>query len=232
MASKRAKGEPVRATYALWAGSDLFSHEALRSLLDEPLRVSATGGARSGSRGGQAQYNLKELVELAKQNLEHQKPLGKAIDFVDAQKSMPRERNTRWDVKLKQHWVNRMRQENVAFDKMCRMAEYVKQGDARCGKAKAAWHVQRVSPGSEDQGVHADDEGKRARCYYTLIVPLVDNPLAGGTHFPDHGHTFSEYGGALVFDGRIRHLGLGNRSTVDRYFLYAAIYTGSDDNSD
>jgi hypothetical protein len=80
--------------------------------------------------------------------------------------------------------------------------------------------------------VHADDEGKRARCYYTLIVPLVDNPLAGGTHFPDHGHTFSEYGGALIFDGRIRHLGLGNRSTVDRYFLYAAIYTGSDDNSD
>jgi ectoine hydroxylase-related dioxygenase (phytanoyl-CoA dioxygenase family) len=60
----------------------------------------------------------------------------------------------------------------------------------------------------------------------------VDDVLAGGTHFPKLNHTFTSYGGVLVFDGTIEHAGLGNRSKKNRYFLYAAIYTGKDKNCD
>lgn len=227
-AKKTATG-PVRATYALWMGTDLFSRDALAALLNDPLRVTSSGRS---ARGGDGQYSLVQLVNAAARALEGKKPLGRAVSFVDVAGSMPRDAG-RWDVKLTQEWVNRMRGVNVAFARMCQMVEHIKSADPRCGRAKAVWHMQKVSPGSPDQEPHSDDVGGRARCYYTLIVPLTDNPLAGGTHFPDHGHTFADYGGALVFNGIIKHAGLGNRTTdQDRYFLYAAIYTGTDKNSD
>ena len=93
-----------------------------------------------------------------------------------------------------------------------------------------------VHPGSPSQDVHIDDAASRRggnRCYYTLIVPLSSHSSLG-THFPtlnsNRGHTFATFGGALVFDGGVEHAGLANRSTHDRIFLYAAVFTGEDKN--
>lgn len=60
------------------------------------------------------------------------------------------------------------------------------------------------------------------------VISLVDNPNAGSTFSPELRKTFASFGGALMFDGSVEHVGLGNRSTQICYFLYSAIYTGQD----
>ena len=124
-----------------------------------------------------------------------------------------------------------MRGTNVAFREACSMLEQHKRNDTRCKNASVDWHVQIVYPGSPDQKLHMDDtRGGGKRCYFTFIIPLVENPRAGGTFFPKLGRVFASYGGGVLFDGRIEHAGLGNKSKITRYFLYAAIHTGIDPN--
>jgi hypothetical protein len=121
---------------------------------------------------------------------------------------------------------------NDAFRKACDMIDVLKESDRKCKKAHVDWHAQVVFPGSPAQDPHIDDRtSKRGkRCFYTMIVPLVDDIRAGGTYFPKLNHTFASFGGVLIFDGTIEHAGLANQSTQNRFFLYAAIYTGKDDN--
>ena len=160
---------------------------------------------------------------------------GVAQRFIDPDGICPRERETRWDVKLTVTWVEKMREVNVAFAKACEIAEGIRKMNPTCKKANIEWHVMIVHPGSPSQPVHVDDEAsllpRRKRCYYTLIIPLTPpRPGSGGTHFPKLGHTFVSFGGALVFDGGVEHAGLANRSSHDRIFLYAAVFTGKDRN--
>lgn len=214
--------------FSVWMQDNLFSADALRALLEDPLTVS--NGGRTSARGTD-KFSLQSLIAAAISLNEKKKELGRAKSFVDVECIMPREHKTRWDVKLTDNWVNKMRSVNVAFAGACTIIDGIKHSDKRCKRAVVDWHVQLVYPGSPDQDVHIDDKETRgARCYYTFILPLTDNPRAGGTHFPALGHTFASYGGALCFNGTVEHAGLGNRSIQDRYFLYAAIHTGSDPN--
>ena len=119
-------------------------------------------------------------------------------------------------------------------------------------KAKVAWHFMVTNPGGKDQGLHADHAKKP--CYATILIPLTDDAThkAGGTYFQDSlpvydyksmnkdpkryttpNSVLNEYKGALVFDGDIPHYGTANNATDGhvRYFLYAAIYDGEDDNA-
>jgi len=206
------------ATLSVWAEQGVFSKDALTSLLQSPLTVQ-------GARRGTLRFSLMDLLLLAPKPQK-----GNASQFV--QSSTPRDK-ARWDVHLSDKWVEQMREVNVAFSKACDIADNIRT--QRCtSRSTIAWHAMIVHPGSPDQKVHVDDSafkvGKGKRCYYTLIVPLTSDPKAGGTHFPKLEYTFSEYGGALMFDGAVEHAGLGNRSNSDRVFLYAAIHSGKDEN--
>ena len=109
-----------------------------------------------------------------------------------------------------------------------------------------------TNPGGKDQGLHADHAKKP--CYATILIPLTDDAdhKAGGTYFQDSlpvydyesmnkdpktyttpNSVLNEYQGALVFDGDIPHYGTANNAEDGhvRYFLYAAIYDGEDDNA-
>ena len=207
---------------------DVFPHDALESLLHTPLMPPQSNRSGRHAKG----YSLQELFALAIASQEDGKPLGGALRFIDGECILPRERSTRWDIRLTDHWVTAMASVNAAFFKARSMADALKRSDGRCAKARVDWHAQVVFPGSPDQPTHVDDREDRrgTRCFYTMIVPLVENKSAGGTHFPTLNHTFASFGGALVFDGAIEHAGLGNRSRQNRYFLYAAIYTGKDFN--
>ena len=158
-------------------------------------------------------------------------PMGGAAAFADVECILPRERETRWDVRLTAAWVEAAAVRNAAFRVAQRLAEEVMRQSRRCAGARVDWHVQMVKPGSPRQGLHVDDDDP-SRCYYTLILPLVDDVRAGGTYFPGLDRTFAEYGAAVVFDGSVEHAGLANLSERTRYFLYAAMYTGTDENCD
>jgi hypothetical protein len=197
---------------SVWVVPALFGARALDALLHVPLAV---GGSR---RGAQA-FSLRELLAIAKD-----KRKGNASRFiVDV---VPRERETRWDVRLSSLWVSRMRDANRAFATACQLAEGLLHD--QCAKARIEWHAMIVHPGSDDQATHMDHH--KARCYFTLIVPLTDVPNSGGTYFPGKDEVLSRFGDALIFDGDTPHAGLGNRSQDDRIFLYAAIFTGRDNN--
>jgi hypothetical protein len=202
---------------SLWTADNLFDEDALRAILSTPL---STGGRR-----GETDFTLLELLDLTT-TVEK----GNAARFID--EIVPRERDTRWDVTLSNTWVDKMSRINVAFANAIDLADGVRRNMGRCPKAKIVWHAQIVHPGSPDQDRHVDDRPRRRGkgCYFTLIIPLTQDPKAGGTHFPLLDRTFSSFGGALVFDGSVEHAGLGNRSTRDRIFLYAAIFTGKDEN--
>lgn len=212
---------------SVWMQSDLFSNEGLHALLHGALLTEE--GTR---QRGKTLFSLVQVMDSAIALSEKGTPMGKAALFADVTCIIPREPRTRWDVRLTQRWVDKMRTVNVAFMDACKLVESVKRTDARCKKCKVDWHLQRVSPGSPDQKLHVDDTTTQRgrRCYYTLIVPLTDNPLAGGTKFPTLGVVFTTYGGAVLFDGSVEHAGVGNRSHSMRYFLYAALYTGQDAN--
>lgn len=226
--SPPGNGKAPRGGLSVWMSDSLFAPEALWALLHHPIPIAVARRPR-----GKTEYNLMELVDAARQSQEDNKKMSTAAHFVDETCIVPRD-SKRWDVRLKPLWVERMRSVNVAFADMCRMVENVCQNDIRCANATVDWHVQMVYPGSNDQPLHMDDteDDRGARCYYTYIVPLVDNPRAGGTHFPKLNNTFSTYGGAVLFDGTVEHAGMGNRSQQVRYFIYAAIYTGTDENCD
>lgn len=215
------------ATFSVWISHDVFSKEALHSLLHSPLLATSTRSKTPSS------FSIVDIVDAAVKQQEKGIPLGRASSFVDVTCIVPRDK-ARWDVRLKETWVEKMKSTNVAFHKACEIVNQQKKNDTKCKRASVDWHVQMVKPNSPDQPLHEDDvsTGKGGRCYYTLIVPLVDNPKAGGTYFPKLDHVFASYGGALMFDGRIEHAGLGNRSDTTRYFLYAAIHTGGDPNCD
>lgn len=215
-----------QATFSVWMQDDLFSHDAINSLLHTQLTPP---GGRSSKK-----YNLIDLLDATVASQERGVPLGGAQRFVDAECILPRERSTRWDIRLTSRWVESMAGVNVAFSEANEMVDRLKRADNRCKNARCDWHAQVVFPGSPDQDPHVDDNTKQRgkRCFYTFILPLVNNPRAGGTHFPKLGRTFTSFGGALIFDGAVEHAGLGNRSQQNRYFLYAAIYTGKDANCD
>ena len=121
---------------------------------------------------------------------------------------------------------------NVAFAKVNDIAHNIQKMYCRGRPSTVAWHAMIVHPGSPTQEVHVDDEKfvRNKRCYYTLIIPLTNNPQAGGTYFPQLGFVFCAFGGALMFDGAVEHAGLGNPSNANRVFLYAAIHSGKDEN--
>lgn len=218
------------ANFSVWIQEKIFEPDALTALLSTSL---STGGRR-----GTTSFTLPDLLSAAIRSNENGTAMGRAATFVDVECILPRERKSRWDVRLTDAWVDKMRSVNVAFAKACALTERLRRSDVRCGHAKVDWHAQVVFPGSPDQVVHTDDRTDRRgrRCYYTLIVPLVDNPRAGGTYFPalggSGGTVFASYGGALCFDGTVEHAGLGNRSRQNRYFLYAVVYSGRDGNCD
>ena len=208
----------VEGTISVWMEDGLFEPDALRGLLTTPLTVDA--------RRGTTEYNLMDLFHVAKESKR-----GNAIRFIH--EVHPRERDTRWDIKLTPTWVDKMKMVNVAFARACDMSENIKKMIPKCNKANVEWHAMLVHPGSPNQPVHIDDAQstkKGKRCYYTFIIPLTSNPKSGGTHFPKLDKTFSSFGGAVVFDGAVEHAGLGNKSSEDRVFLYAAIFTGKDVN--
>jgi hypothetical protein len=197
---------------------DVFEPDALKGLLTTSLTVDA--------KRGKTEYTLMELFDVAKQAKR-----GNAIRFVH--EVHPRERETRWDIRFTTGWVEKMKRINVAFSQACDMCEHIKKMSPRCSKANVEWHAMLVHPGSPNQPVHIDDEKsthKGKRCYFTFIIPLTSTPKSGGTYFPKLGKIFSSFGGAVVFDGAVEHAGLENKSTEDRIFLYAAIFTGKDEN--
>ena len=209
-------------TVSVWMTENIFSVEALRGIVTTPLTLQSRREGREG-------FTLMDIIERAK--LPGRR--GQAQRFIDPDGVTPRERETRWDVKLTPLWVETMRTVNVAFAEACSLAEGVRSMNPKCKRAKIEWHVMIVHPGSPDQTLHMDDAaslGKGKRCYYTLIVPLTGHENSGGTHFPVMSNTFASLGGALVFDGSVLHAGKGNRSKFDRLFLYAAIFTGADRN--
>ena len=168
---------------SLWAEDGVFDTDALRALLSTPVSTDA--------RRGVVDFTLTELLHIAKA-----KPWGNAARFIaDA---VPRERETRWDITLSTAWVDKMARVNVAFARAIELADGVRKhmGGSNCRKANIVWHAQLVHPGSPDQNLHTDDDGKRKRgCYHTLIIPLTQDPRAGGTWFPLLNHTFSSFGG-------------------------------------
>ena len=202
---------------SLWAEDELFDQDALRAILWTPLST--------GARRGKEAFTLQELLHVAKAASR-----GNAARFI--QDVVPRERETRWDVTLTPSWVEKMSNVNVAFAHAIDIADKVRRHMGACPNANIVWHAQIVHHGSPDQPLHVDDRPKRRGkgCYFTMIVPLTQDPRAGGTHFPLLDHTFSSFGGALVFDGSVEHAGLGNPTSRDRIFLYAAIFTGRDHN--
>lgn len=198
----------------------LFAPEAAAALLDEPL---ATRGR------GARDFSLRELVEVARMQVEEQVGMGPAAQLVDVNCVQPRMPPTRWDVRLTPHWVERMAGVSKAFRAVHELALGYR---ARCGMKSATvdWHVVRVDAGSDRQPSHQDAGGPDApRCYLTLIVPLTDHPEQGGTQFADLG-TVSPLGGAVAFGGRVDHRGTANRSAHTRFFLYAAVHSGDDPN--
>jgi hypothetical protein len=98
-----------------------------------------------------------------------------------------------------------------------------------------------VEPGAEIQPWHQDHDGSTG--YFTILIALNDsddeheNALMGGTELcmptkpplmvvvpPRKGH-------GLVFDGRVIHRGLANRSRTTRYFYYVSLSTVPDKNT-
>ena len=222
---------------AVWITERIFSEDALHSLLHDPLPASSSASSSARSRRRGRGYSLVQLIDAARAfNSIAKTPLGGASDFVDVECIQSRGREgddySRWDARLTLTWVDVAKRSNAAFRTAARMADDVKALDPRrCAHAKVDWHVNMVMPGSKAQELHRDDDADE-RCYYTLIVPLVNNPHAGGTHFPALDRTFADFGAAVLFDGSVQHAGLANRSQQTRYFLYAAIYTGVDENCD
>jgi hypothetical protein len=201
---------------------DVFSKTDLNSLLRTKLDIGR-------KRRGQTSFSLLDICNIAEEG----SPKGNASIFIVTESGgvTPRERNTRWDIKLTDTWAEKMRETNNAMRTAHDVATNVRTMDTRCKNAKIDWHVTIVHPESPDQDVHIDDiERRGSRCYYTLIVPLTSDSRAGGTYFPDLNRTFTYYGGYVLFDGAIEHFGIGNKSNKDRVFIYAAIYTGADKN--
>lgn len=202
---------------SIWSENSVFDEDTLHALLHTPLGTDAKRGA--------LEFTLMELLCIAQA-----RPWGNAARFIaDA---VPRDM-ARWDITLSTTWVEKMSRINAAFAKAIEIADGIRKNmsSPKCRKAaNIIWHAQIVHPGSPDQDVHTDDNGKRKGRYFTLIVPLTQDPRAGGTYFPLLNHTFSCFGGVLAFDGTVEHAGMGNRSDTDRVFLYAAIFTGKDHN--
>lgn len=217
-----------RASYSVWMQDGLFSADALEAILSTP--ISTVDNPTTMVRGGD-KFHLLDLLNVAIALSERGTKMGRASRLVDVACITPREHRTRWDLRLSDLWVENMRKVNVAFAFACEIVDNIRKTNCS-SRAKVDWHVQLVLPGSPDQDIHVDDKDSRRgrRCYYTFIVPLTDNPRAGGTSFPKLGTVFTSYGGAVCFDGTVEHAGLGNRSQQPRHFLYAAIYTGKDEN--
>ena len=109
-ASKSLKGSSLDAmstTFSIWMQHDVFPHASLKELLHSPIST-----ARS-SRGVH-EYTLTDLLLNAIANQEKGVALGGAVHFVDIQCIVPRERTTRWDIRLTDHWVRTMKGANLA----------------------------------------------------------------------------------------------------------------------
>ena len=197
----------------LWIGEKIFDKTELYNILVERLETNATRG--------QSAWSLLEMLKIA-----DRKQIGSASRFITNVKPMNR---GRYDVTLRPWWVDKMSNVNNAFAYARKLANGVVKM-ANCPNAKIDWHAQIVHPGSPGQNPHIDDPNKRRvdGCYYTLIVPLTFDRQAGGTHFPSLDYMFASFGGALVFDGKLEHAGLGNPTSSDRIFLMAVVYTGQD----
>jgi hypothetical protein len=210
MSHKKAK----KGRLSVWSSDDIFDKDALEAVLHTQL-------TSDGSKRGTPSYSLLDLFDVAKV-----REKGNASRFLAD--VTPRERDTRWDVRLSSLWVEKMKKVNVAFQDACELAEGVKRMTPVCKRAKIEWHAMIVHPGSSDQSAHEDNSDNR--CYYTLIVPLTSVANSGGTSLPYPLPIFKSFGGALVFDGNVTHFGIGNRSSRDRIFLYAAIFSETDAN--
>lgn len=218
------RGTPVQTAASLFWDEDAFSKEDLTSLLHAKLDT--------GKKRGQTSFSLLDLCSIAETTSDG-RPKGNASAFIVTESGgvTPREQRTRWDIKLTEKWVDEMRRANRAMRIAYDIATSVRSMNPRCKRAKIGWHVMIVHPKSPDQVLHIDDDGQGgSRCYYTLIIPLTSDPRAGGTYFPNLKRIFTHYGGYVLFDGKVEHAGIGNRSNSDRLFLYAAIYTGTDEN--
>ena len=191
---------------------NVFDLDQLRAILNVGLDSSRTRG--------KTQFSLLDLIDIAKNGARH----GNATVFIED--VIPRERH-RWDIKLKETWVERMAAKNDVVRKALEMIERLRKTVSVCKHSKVSWHMMCISPGSPDQKPHRDAPN---HCYYTFIIPLTSHVDSGGTHFPFLNKTVSPYGGILCFDGTLEHLGMGNRSKKDRIFLYAAVYSGKDAN--
>lgn len=215
---------PVQTAVSLFWDEDVFSKGELNSLLQTKLDT--------GKKRGQTSFSLLDICSIAEETSDG-RAKGNASAFIVTESGgvTPREQKTRWDIKLTDKWVEEMRRTNGAMRTAYDIATSVKIMNPKCKRAKIDWHVMIVHPKSPDQALHIDDVGRGgSRCYYTLIIPLTSDPRAGGTYFPSLKRTFTYYGGYVLFDGKIEHAGIGNKSDKDRLFLYAAIYTGTDKN--
>lgn len=206
----------ARESPSVWTEENIFNKEALVALLHTPIST--------GAKRGVLEFTLTELLHIA-----HKRGWGNATRFIED--AVPRAPG-RLDVTLSRVWVEEMARVNAAFAKAVDIAGDVRKRmmNPKHRKVNIVWHAQIVQPRSPDQPVHVDDGGRQRGRYLTLIIPLTQDPRAGGTHFPSLDYTFSSFGGALAFDGTVTHAGLGNRSNTDRVFLYAAIFTGKDRN--
>ena len=91
----------VKQTLAsVWIYHNLFDTSSLQSILMTHLSVNAKRGIR--------EYNLMDLFWWAKHVQR-----GNANRFI--QSVHPREQETRWDIKLTDAWVDKMKQSNIAF---------------------------------------------------------------------------------------------------------------------
>lgn len=194
----------------VWPEHDLFSSDDVRSLLDEPVH----------GRYVSLRAALTKVADGVR--------LGKATGVVAGYGTRWTARNPmRWDITLSNAWVDEARKTNGSFAKADANARSVRKMRG-CGRAKVVWHAMLVRPGSPSQEDHVDAPG--GKCYYTYVVPLEGRANGGGTFFPHMGLAFQQVGGAVLFRGDVLHRGLGNQSTEDRVFLYAAIFAGEDPN--
>jgi hypothetical protein len=95
-------------------------------------------------------------------------------------------------------------------------------------------NIMYVPPGSKEQEPHMDQEEGD---YATVLIPLIrQTHQTGGTRvFIGNGYIdFVEpllmRGDALIFSGKLKHLGMANKSGVDRYIFYASFSNKKDKN--
>ena len=105
---------------------NIFDPDALRAIVTTPLT------AQQQSRRGGGGVTLMDIIDKAKRPNNR----GSAQRFIDPDGVCPRERETRWDVKLTATWVQKMQSVNVAFRRACELVEGIRNMNPKCKRPK------------------------------------------------------------------------------------------------